>query len=119
MLRKTHEAKRREWIEERAYVSRAHKKDLDGVAETARSLVHKLSRVTFDRSGDRYRIIIDMDDRMMSAVSESRGDLSMVADMIASQVRNEIASSRFVASARQAEIQRMDSAYDQHFGAKP
>lgn len=71
-------------------------------------IVRRFSRVEFDRfqgGGERYAMRLDFDARLMGGYSR-REDMELLAERIAYQVEREIASCRFMQSARDLERER-------------
>jgi hypothetical protein len=75
-----------------------HAAELEQEHQRVDALIEKLTRLSWSRSGDVYRCGIMFDSRIMYGYN-TLADLDFLGQMIARQVRHEIASSRFIEKA--------------------
>ncbi len=65
----------------------------------AAEIVKRCTYVTFSRNGPRYAVNVAFEPRLMEAGPGFSEDYSMVAEMVASRVKYEIGSARFIHAA--------------------
>lgn len=99
-VRKDYEAQRK------ALINR-HLHELEKARQTAGRIIDNCTSITFHRCQfeRNYVVSVAFDERMMGGLGRSE-DLRMIAEYVGRKVEEEIASTRFVKSAQQADIDR-------------
>lgn len=111
------EKQRHEW--QVKYLSDQHKKQLEETKRAVAEIVERGSRVDFDRDhkSGHYQVTVRFDPNMMGGLNRYATD--MIAEYVARDVHREIASCRFIESAKQREREREEYRLHQAYMMDP
>jgi hypothetical protein len=102
-------------------VQKDYQRELTEAKERIRGMVEKASHLAFRHlDGRRFEMTMSFDPNIMSMTSGSRDGMEWVAEMMADQVRREIASCRFIQDAEPSYPRPFPfSSYDPRRSPKP
>lgn len=90
-----------------ADMRRRHEREIDETAKKVDEIIKRCSCIEFrHEQGDQYAIMIRFEPRLMMGGACTSDELRFIAQRVACQVEREIATARFIQSARDLERQR-------------